>query len=206
VITLQIDEEIVTVTNKLQQETSATIAKETAEAAVFACIQAGALELDGQTIVFKEKSLFADTVRIRLPEDFTLMDRELAVLKYPSGRRPNLIYTDPSTTVNIAFNYTATSLMSKDIDTFKKTMMQTIRRMQPVRFLEEPVIIRNGRQMGCFEFISPALDGEIYNLTAFTPLNGRAILIGFNCYEEERPKWQPVARGIINTLQVTTGI
>lgn len=200
---MQMDEKIIGIINRLQQDETETARLEAHQKYVREGVLAGTLKLDDQTLHFDECSLLDGAVRMRLPTNFTLMEPEQAALKYPSARRPNLIYTDPSTTVNISFNHTATPLVVKDLEAFKQTMMQTIRKMQSsVRFLNDGVVQSNNQPAGFFEFISPALDSDIYNLACFTPLAGRALLITFNCFEAGRPLWQPIAHGILATLQL----
>jgi hypothetical protein len=124
-------------------------------------------------------------------------------LKYPSPRKPNVIYTDPSTTINIAFNHTATQIAPEHLEAFKQTMMQIIRKMQSsVQFLDDGIKEINSQPVVFFEFVSPALDGDLYNFAGFTVLDRRALLINFNCFEADMAVWQPIIFGMLDSLRL----
>jgi hypothetical protein len=44
------------------------------------------------------------------------------------------------------------------------------------------------------------IDGKIYNVLSFAELSGRALLISFNCTEDEMEQWKYAAQGIINNI------
>jgi hypothetical protein len=184
-------------------ETAAVYRTETERQVVLAGIKSGVLQVAGQTLRFCARDLLDDELRMYLPAEFTPMNPELAVLKYPSVNRPGLIYTDPGTAVNIAFNHTRSTITEQNLDEFKQAMLQTIRKMQEqVRFLADGLQENHGQRAGFIEFISPARDGAIYNLLWFTPLRGRALLISFNCYEADMSQWRPIVHGMLATLEV----
>jgi hypothetical protein len=171
--------------------------------AVLAGIRAGVLPVAGRMLRFRAQDILDDELRMWLPVEFTPVNPDLAVLKYPSVHRPGLIYTDPGTSVNIAFNHTRSTITGENLAEFKQAMLQTIRKVQEVvRFLADGLGENNGQKAGFIEFISQARDGRIYNLIWFTPLRGRALLISFNCYEADQPKWRPVVHGMLATLEV----
>jgi hypothetical protein len=170
---------------------------------VLAGIRAGAVPFAGRILRFSVQDILDDELRMCLPVEFTSMNPDLAVLKYPSVHRPGLIYTDPGTSVNIAFNHTRSTITGENLAEFKQAMLQTIRKMQEVvRFLTDGLRESNGQPAGFIEFISRARDGAIYNLIWFTPLRGRALLISFNCYEVDRFRWRPIVHGMLATLEV----
>jgi hypothetical protein len=166
-------------------------------------VQADFIEINDEIIPFEEKSVLEDRVKIRLPETFTVMSPEIAALKYPSERRPNLIYTNESTSINIAFNHTQSPLHDTDMDAFKKSMVQILTKTQPLaRWIEEGVRNVNGKNIGFCDFLAPTFDVNIYNLLFFTELEGRALLCTFNCTEEEMEDWKPIAMGIMDSVKI----
>jgi len=58
------------------------------------------------TIDLKTKSLLNDKVELRIPAEFDIMSEELLKMKYPSERRPTLVYSNESSEINIALNLT----------------------------------------------------------------------------------------------------
>ena len=193
------DEKVIYLVNKREIEKEQKLR----ELQVLKSIQEGSLEMDGKIIIFEKQMLLEDKLCLRLPKDFVIMPPEKVSLKYPSERRPGLIYTNEDGAINITLNHTQIPFEAVDIQNFRDSMIDTIEKMQPaVRWLEKGMKIINEKDSGYFEFISPALDTDIYNLMFVTELHGRALIISFNCPEVEMDDWQPVAKGIINTLEI----
>lgn len=197
------DEKIIGLMNELQDE----IARQSKESDAD---ENGLLDLsitiNDEIIPFEEKSLFEDRLRILLPETFSIMPSEIAALKYPSEKRPGLIYTNESTSINIAFNYTESPLNDADLDTFKDNMVQVLKHSQPTaQWLEDGVKDMDGQRIGYCDFIVPASDVPVYILVFFVELDGKALLCTFNCTEEEMKEWKPVARGIMSSVKITFG-
>lgn len=196
------DGKVIDIINKWKIEKE----QEHREERILESIRDGSLEMNGQTIMFEERKLIEEQISLRLPKDFVIMPPEKVSLKYPSERRPGLIYTNEAGTINITLNHTQTSLEESDIQKFRDSMIDTIEKMQPaVRWLGSGMQNINEQSGGYFEFIAPALDTDIYNFMFVTELQGRALIISFNCPEAELDHWRPLAKGIINTLELNLG-
>ncbi len=198
------DEKIIELMNEMQEEIARISGENSSyKGNVQQDVQADFIEINDEIIPFEEKSVLEDRVKIRLPETFTVMSPEIAALKYPSERRPNLIYTNESTSINIAFNHTQSPLHDTDMDAFKKSMVQILKKTQPLaRWFEEGVRNVNGKNIGFCDFLAPAFDVNIYNLLFFAELEGRALLCTFNCTEEEMEDWKPIAMGIMDSVKI----
>ncbi len=175
---------------------------------------AGGLQLEAPQAVMivqdeilpmKEYSLLEDRLKITFPKTFSVMSQEMASLKYPSERRPNLIYTNHTASINIAFNHTSSRLQEKDMEVFKNVLIETLKKTQPggTQWLEEGIHEVKGKRLCFFDFIVPALDSRIYNLIFALELEGRALLCTFNCTEDEMEAWKPVAFRIMNSVTIS---
>ncbi|MBE1555944.1 hypothetical protein [Sporosarcina limicola] len=161
------------------------------------------ISINGEEIQIIEQTLFEGKVKIRMPKLFQLMLPELASLKYPSERRPAIIYTDDSTTINLAFNHTQNLLNDTGITEFQESMVEILQQTQPsAEWLEQGDRVINDKNIGFIEVITPALDGDIFNLMFFVSLDGKALIGTFNCMEEDMDDWRPVAKAMMETLQV----
>lgn len=161
------------------------------------------ISIDDEKIQIIDQPLFEGKVTIRMPKLFQLMLPELASLKYPSERRPAIIYTDDSSTINLAFNITEHPLNETNITAFQESMVEVLQQTQPsAEWFEEGVQVINDNSIGFIEVVTPALDGDIFNLLFFTPLDGKALMGTFNCMEEDMEEWRPIAKAMKETLQV----
>ncbi|MEC1180051.1 hypothetical protein P9B03_16235 [Metasolibacillus meyeri] len=168
-----------------------------------------AIDLAQDLIVIKDKSIRVKTVSLldgditlRMPVLFNEMPNKLAVLKYPSENRPNIIFTDESTTVNLAFSLTTSELMEEEVEQFRDELMEGMEQMQPnAQWLDMGLCSVQDKSISYFMVVTPAIDNHMYNLMFFCSLNGYALIGTFNCLEEESDIWKPIALGIIDSIQ-----
>jgi hypothetical protein len=155
------------------------------------------------TIDLESKLLFNDKVEINIPKDFEIMSEELMKVKYPSERRPTLVYSNESGGINVAFNLTQNQANQKLIPAYKDNLVQTLKNTYPsAEWKDSGVKTINGRDIGYLELLTPALDTAIYNLMFFTDLEGKLLLCTFNCTKKNINEWEPVAKIIMNSLKI----
>ena len=59
------------------------------------------------------------------------------------------------------------------------------------------------KNIGYFEFKSPAMDGFIYNLMFFFEFKGKTVMGTFCCRYDEYKDWREVAFQVMKSLRVT---
>ncbi len=162
------------------------------------------VDIDGEDVPVIDQRILNGKITLRMPKLFSIMSPELASLKYPSERRPNIIYTDESTTINLAFNMTPHVLTEAGVAEFQENMIDVLEQAQPsAEWLDTDVIEINDKTIGFIEVITPAIDGDIFNLMFFASIDGQALIGTFNCMEEDLEDWRPIARAMMETLQFT---
>ncbi|ATP40166.1 hypothetical protein CSE16_08965 [Solibacillus sp. R5-41] len=160
------------------------------------------VHIDGENIPVIDQSVLEGKITFRMPKLFSIMLPELAFLKYPSERRPNTIYTDDSSTINLAFNMTKNALSEAEVAEFQEDMIDILEQAQPsAEWLDTGVIEINEKTIGFIEVITPAIDGDIFNLMFFASIEGQALIGTFNCMEEDIETWRSLARAMMETLQ-----
>lgn len=193
------DEKIIELINEKEKELELRSEKERIERE----IQTGLVTLEGEGIEFEEKSLLDNRIKMCLPKNFEVMSPEISSLKYPYERKPKPIFTNETTTKNISFNYTDSDVVEKEIGEFKDSMRLVLERLYPTAtWLEDGVEEINGKSLGFFEFISQALDANLYNLMFFAELDGKALLCAVNCIEDEMENWKLVAKGMMSSFKI----
>ena len=154
-----------------------------------------------QTIELVKKDILGGKVEILLPKEFGIMSEEMMKVKYPSDRRPTLVYTDEPGTINVAFNHSASQVTQEQIETFKDSFVGMFKNLYPsAEWKSSGVKVINGRKVGYLELITPAVDTKIYNLLFFTDLDSRLLICTFNCVEAEQVRWTDPAQKILNSL------
>ncbi|MGV6938287.1 hypothetical protein ACWA2B_23005 [Paenibacillus sp. CMM36] len=159
--------------------------------------------LDGERIAFAERPLLNDKISIWLPRTFTEMGEREIELKYPSSYRPPLVLTDPTGEINFSFNLTPSELTDEELEAFTSEMIYILHHTQKLtEWYADGVCKVYGRRVGYCEFMTPALNTRLYNLTFFAALEGHALICSFNCTEERMDTWRPVAQRMMTTLKI----
>lgn len=60
----------------------------------------------------------------------------------------------------------------------------------------------NGVKFVLYEFVSPAVDTNIYNHMAVSSVDGRLFIVTFNCVVRLRDEWEPIGKKIIQSITV----
>ena len=120
--------------------------------------------------------------------------------KYPGGNSPDIVYTDEDGTVNVALNYTTTTIPGNDITALQNRLQQQLQAANPVDLTTRTETI-NGSEFAVFEFMIQAIDTRVYNLMFLTELDGRMLLGTFNCTEALKIQWQSRAKEILSSVR-----
>lgn len=162
-----------------------------------------ASEQTTRKIELEKRSIISNKVEISLPKNFTIMSEDMAKLKYPSERRPTLIYTDEEASINVAFNYMTTIITDKEISLFKEATKKNLENVYPsATWLEDTVVMIHNKNVGKLEVITPAVDTKVYNLIFFMELEGKLLMASFNCTENQMQEWQPIAHEIVESIKI----
>lgn len=154
-------------------------------------------------IEFNTKTLLGNKLDMKIPKGFDIMSEEMAKFKYPNDRRPTLIYTNESGSINVALNLTANKASQAQLPAYKENFIKTFKNLYPsAEWKQSGLKHVNGRQVGYLELVTPAIDTKVYNLIFFTDLNGQLLLCTFNCTENNIAQWQPAAKEIMASLKV----
>lgn len=151
---------------------------------------------------FTMQELFNEKIHVMLPSQFTRMDIETAKKKYPSEKRPDLIYTDESDEVNLTFSlfeqHANSSQITGTLDRFQSLICKG---RQDAEILSRGSWEMTGIYCGWFDFRNNALDEVVYNVLAVVGLNKYLILGMFNCMYDDRDKWREIMEQILRSIQ-----
>lgn len=154
-------------------------------------------------VELEERSVLNDRVSIKLPKDFVIMSEEMMRVKYPSERRPTLVFTNESGGINVALNHTQNKATQAMIGDHQQVVHSTFKALYPsAEWYGEGVREINGRKMGMVELVTPAIDTRIYNLIFFTDLDGRLLMGTINCTEKSIAEWKPIAHEVLGSVVV----
>lgn len=151
-------------------------------------------------VTLKPTEILAGKCTILVPETFGVMSEEILAVKYPNeARRPAVVYTNPEANINVAFNLTPSALPPEDLPKVKAVLDAQFKQMEG--FKSEDAVL-NGSKFVLYEFVSPAVDTQIYNHMAVGSLDGKLFIVTFNCVVRLREEWEPIGKKVIQSITV----
>jgi len=163
----------------------------------------GFIIIDDEKMPVKRRELLDKKMSVIMPEAFALMPQETAKLKYPSENRPAVIYTNEDTTVNLTFTHRDEEASNEDIPGVKDAIEPLVMRMFPASsVIDSDTIDASGKNISFYDYPTPALDIDIYNLTFMFSLEGRLVLGGFNCPVGSMDDWKPVFLQMLGSVEM----
>jgi hypothetical protein len=160
--------------------------------------------IDDEKIPFRRRSVLKKRASVIMPEKFIIMAKNLAERKYPSIHRPDEIYTNHETTINFLLTHSSDAATNEAIPEIKETMQQLIMRMHPAsRIFDSEVIDVSGLNVAYFDFITPAIDMDLYNVSFIFSLDKRLVVGSFNCPQEVMDEWKPLLVQMLQSIEVS---
>ncbi|QNH61278.1 hypothetical protein [Hymenobacter sediminicola] len=150
----------------------------------------------------EKRELLDGRITLLVPAGFKPMNKDMLALKYPGNKPPQEVLTDERGATNVAFNWTPVQATQTDLSAIEGAFYASRLRQDDIVWYSHGVKTINGRQVGYLEMLTPAPDTEVYNLLFFTDLEGRLLLVTFNCVKKDMEAWKANAHLILNSLQV----
>lgn len=161
----------------------------------------GYIILNEEKIMLKKMKILGGRVSIIIPEVFKLMTKEIADMKYPSINRPDTIYTNTEANINLTVSHKDGPISDEDIPEAKDLIQQSVKRMFP-NMLDSGSMKAGGKNIAYFDYISAALDTDIYNLMFFFSLDERIVISSFNCPNNDMNDWKPIFMQMIKSIEI----
>lgn len=156
---------------------------------------------------FKETLFFDGKISMYIPCEFIDMSENQRKIKYPSDQRPEIIKTDETGTTNIMLNRIDNDLTEDQVEDLKDGMKALLTKLNPSNvFYTDGVECVEGKNIGFFEFKSPAMDVAIYNLMFFFEFKGKTVMGTFCCIYDEYKNWRDLAFQVMKTVRVSKDV
>jgi hypothetical protein len=153
--------------------------------------------IGGRKYTFSRREVHSASLSIYLPTETILMSDASTNLKYPMADRPKIILTTIDETTNFLFTPTNHQFSPTEAKDTTDGFRAVIKRMNPSLSISEPQLIstERGKEIYWFDYSSPVLDTELYNLMYFMEANSQEInntlfIGGFNCPAEHSAVWK----------------
>lgn len=184
-----IDEEIIKLRRRKEQEK-------------FCNLDTG-MYVDNQFIEFEKTYMEEVDISISLPQTFVTMPESMTKIKYPAETRPQIIKTSLDTGVNFTFSSIDMQLKGEQLSMAAKQMKQIIQKLNPANLFyeEKPDTTDCGNAVSWFDYLSHAIDEQVYNLMYLLPLTENMVLHGcFNCKHDLKEEWKPIVLLVMKSI------
>ena len=156
-----------------------------------------------EEVKLTERVLLDGAVALLIPNTFALMSEEMLRLKYPSERRPTVVFSNERGSVNLAANLTSNLVRPDQISELHKAMESTFKNLYPsATWYRSEVITQDGRGYFVLDLLTPAADTHIRNIMLGTSFRGRLLLFSFNVTRELEKSWLDVGRKMLASVKV----
>lgn len=150
------------------------------------------------------RSLLNGKVEISVPANFKQMPTETIAAKYAhQGQHPDAVFNDAKAEVNLVVSQTGQPVTAGQIGQYKDFMISTLKHARPdAVWLDNGIKTINGKQVGYFKMMTAAADQKVFAYYFFTSLDGKVLLLTFNCTQKLLPKWKTTADAMVASLKV----
>lgn len=151
----------------------------------------------------EEKNIMDGSLAMMLPSEFQIMDESLARAKYPDDDRPDYIYTNEDTTVNLTFSLDSSGVIEdNEVEEVKNILRNQIKRLYPGTKIEDSKPIKTAeKNVSYFFFEIPLIDGNLFQLMFFMEHKNQLIMGAFNCGIYQKKQWKPLILQMLKTLK-----
>ena len=167
------------------------------------------LYIGNERLEFTMQEIIPPFVQMMFPKTFLDLPPEFAKKMYPSELRPAVIKTNPALTVNFAFTFFEAKLPMNEVADCARYYLASMKKMYPGNtYLDNSEHFMDKEEtqiLGWYSFSNPTLMEPIYNIHAYTSVEGRMLYCIFHTSKERFEVWKPHVFEAFNSIQSGRG-
>ena len=148
------------------------------------------------------RALLDGKLILLVPTSFEEMSDELRRLKYPSERRPPIVFTNYMGSVNIAVKPTEHRIAEADMESARLSVERSYKAAYPNSDIFSSPIELDGRLGFFLDFWVPVPDTDVRNWIVGMSVDGQLVMVSFNVTRELEPEWMGVAEEIMTSIDI----
>lgn len=209
-----IDEEIIKGRKELERQRQEALEKETEEAMQQESIQDEEITLFGQQIRYVRVDIPELQISVLMPEKFFQLSEEVKQFIYPAGNRPSHVYSGENIFYQLSFTKTVNQVPNEGIPKFLPMARKLMEKMGPKTKMINADTIKHSfvlgeeektYNIGIIEFLSAAVDMNIYNVMFFFSINNRLMIGNVVTPNKYRKRIAKIAKETIDSLIIYEG-
>lgn len=166
---------------------------------------------------YKKKELIRGITAL-IPLDFEIMSDDDMAQKYPTYKKPLVMYNDKNKEADFGLNAAVNKWPNTNLQVLKDMYKSTISSVfTTVEYVQNGVISKiNGRNHIVFEFVSELVDDKRvdektltvrkYTYLSYTLQDNKILIFNFTCSAGKKDAWNKVASIIMNSLKISSKV
>ena len=165
-------------------------------------IKTGVVVIDGKRVEFEQKTLLDEKLKMIVPKDFQSFPPE--TLFRPEAKPDVMLVNKEGGTIQIIVRHTSLSVANdEEVIAHMNQVQQFLNSMTPsIKWLEGGKKEISGRQVVFFEFLTPMLGADVYNLTYSLELNHQVLTGSFVATDREIKVWKEVFYQMLESIEI----
>ena len=149
-----------------------------------------------------KKRVLSERVEVLIPKGFEVMTEQQMDFAYAhASSRPSVVFTN-NNLVSLAFNYSENDADQDMVQVYQDSFAKAYHKQyNKTTWFSEGVKEVGGRKVGYLEYMKPEMGHEVYTLVFFTDVQGKLLIVTFNCAPQQKPEWEVVAKKIMASLK-----
>jgi len=186
-----------------KQEKEKQESKENLENELKESIMDGKVHIYGQEVEFSRRKNEEYGVSIMMPTTSFDLDEQLKMEIYPSGNRPKYVYGNATVNLVISLNLTNNRIPVDKLEPFLDYGEKLLKVTMPkVTNIERKMIDKEDYQIGVMEFISTAIDTEVYNTTFYVIVKGQILMGNINFPLKYKERQLTIAKEMLESFEI----
>jgi hypothetical protein len=102
----------------------------------------------------------------------------------------------------VVFSHTENACTEEDIPQYFNVLKENMENSIAIKeWYSDGVENQNGIKIAKYEFLTTAVDTDIYNLMYLVSLDDRLLICSFNSTKELMDEWKPIAEAIMSSIK-----
>ncbi len=156
---------------------------------------------DGKKIATQYLGFDDFSFRLKIPTSFKTLSTTEIEKKYGKDNAPQTVYANDDKTVNIAINPTNDHVANDQVKAHLNTVKSVLKLGSEI--IKDDFYTQGDHNIAAIQLITNGTDGKYYNNMIFFSQNDKLTTVTFNCKEDVRQKWEPVANFVIDSIDFT---
>lgn len=146
------------------------------------------------------RTLLDGKLSMQVPTSFVPMDAAAKKVKYPGANAPAYVLTNGDGSTNIAFDHKPVAMSPDEIPKLEAPMRE---QFSGLKINSAGTRQINGTNFLMFDFDSPSPDGDIRNLLVMSSLEGKLLVISFNCLPSKDASCGNLGKQLIESISLS---